>query len=149
MNPIDAFYHTVHDQPGGAESLAPRMGMSAAVLRNKADPKKECNKPLLADVDKIMGLTGDFRILQALSHKHGFLLVKAPEGTTIESDMTVLEHVAAMAVANGEFMRAIHQALSDGKLTDREMKQIKEAGHTAMTELAEVVQRLHGISEPM
>ncbi|WP_341772648.1 phage regulatory CII family protein, partial [Burkholderia pseudomallei] len=38
MNIIDAAYAVVHDYPGGSESLAPRLGMSAAVLRNKVNP---------------------------------------------------------------------------------------------------------------
>lgn len=145
MNPIDAFYHTVHDQPGGAESLAPRMGMSAAVLRNKADPKKECNKPLLADVDKIMDLTGDYRVLKALAHKHGFLLVRAPENCTIESDMSVLEHVTGLMVAQGKFAQEIHTALADGDLSTKEMTKIEEVGQAFMTEVVEIQQRLRGM----
>ena len=35
MNTIDASWHTVHEYPGGSEALAPRLGMSAAVLRTK------------------------------------------------------------------------------------------------------------------
>ncbi|ROT45027.1 phage regulatory CII family protein [Pusillimonas sp. NJUB218] len=145
MNPIDAFYHTVHDQPGGAESLAPRMGMSAAVLRNKADPKKECNKPLLADVDKIMDLTGDYRVLRALAHKHGFLLVRAPENCTVESDMSVLEHVTGLMVAQGKFAQEIHTALADGDLSAKEMTKIEEVGQAFMTEVVEIQQRLRGM----
>src|SRR5690606_19490891 len=115
MNVLDAFYHTVHDYPGGAESLAPRMGMTPAILNNKADPKKEHNKPLLVDADNIMGLTGDFRILQALNHKHGYLMVKAPDADATASDMAVLEHVVGLGVANGKFMQTINAALADGR----------------------------------
>lgn len=144
MNPIDAFYHTVHDQPGGAESLAPRMGMSAAVLRNKADPKKECNKPLLADVDKIMGLTGDFRILQALAHKHGFLLLAAPEGAA-ECDMSVLESAMQTCVAQGNFMQSIHTALSDGRVDQKEVDAISEAERALQTAAATTTRRMKGM----
>lgn len=147
MNTVDAAYATAHDYAGGTESLAPRLGMSPAILRGKVNPN-DCKHHLtLADANKMMAFTGDHRILRAQAHEHGYLLVKAPESTTIESDMTVLEHVAAMAVANGEFMRSIYQALSDGKLTDREMGQIQAAGLKAMTELAEVTQRLHGMAD--
>lgn len=39
MNVKDATHATVHDYPGGAESLAPRMGIkSPQVLRNKVNP---------------------------------------------------------------------------------------------------------------
>ncbi len=36
MTPQDAFHATCHAYPGGCESLAPRLGMTPAVLRNKA-----------------------------------------------------------------------------------------------------------------
>ena len=37
MNILDAAYHTVHDYKGGANALAPRMGIkSPAVLNSKA-----------------------------------------------------------------------------------------------------------------
>lgn len=32
MKVKDALYHAVHDYPGGAASLAPRMGVSASTL---------------------------------------------------------------------------------------------------------------------
>lgn len=34
MNLADAAYNTVHDYPGGASSLAPRLGMSSHMLSN-------------------------------------------------------------------------------------------------------------------
>lgn len=119
--------------------------MSAAVLCNKADPKKDCNKPLLADVDKIMGLTGDYRVLKALAHKHGFLLVRAPDHCAIESDMSVLEHVTGLMVAQGKFAQEIHTALADGDLSTKEMTKIEEVGQAFMTEVVEIQQRLRGM----
>jgi hypothetical protein len=71
MSLQDAFYRTVHDYPGAAASLAPRMNMSAQVLRNKANPNNLCNIPSLADADSVMALTGDHRILHALALNHG------------------------------------------------------------------------------
>ena len=67
MTPQDAFHATCHAYPGGCESLAPRMGMSSAVLRNKARPGCHTNHPTLADADHVMSLTGDVRILHALA----------------------------------------------------------------------------------
>ncbi|HWK70010.1 MAG TPA: phage regulatory CII family protein [Burkholderiaceae bacterium] len=147
MNVLDAFYHTVHDYPGGSESLAPRMGMTPAILNNKADPKKEHNKPLLVDADNIIGLTGDFRVLQALAHKHGFLLVKAPSGAGDSSDMAVLEQVVGLGVANGQFMQTIHSALADGRVDESEMKRIRAAERELQTVAATVTQRMEGMAE--
>uniref|UniRef100_UPI00353016D5 phage regulatory CII family protein n=1 Tax=Achromobacter sp. GbtcB20 TaxID=2824765 RepID=UPI00353016D5 len=55
MNHLDAFHQTVHGAPGGCEAIAPRMGMSAAILRNKANPNSTTNKPTLDEADRLMG----------------------------------------------------------------------------------------------
>jgi hypothetical protein len=147
MNPLDAFYHTVHDFPGGTESLAPRMGMSAAVLRNKADLRKDSNKPLLADADVVMGITKDFRILRALAHKHGFLMVKAPEHEGTSCDMNVLEQVVGLNVACGVFSQEIYTALADGKVDRNELERIGEASVGVHTAVKTLEQGLAGMSE--
>jgi len=147
MTPEDAFYAVVHDYPGGAEALAPRMGYSAAVLRNKADPKKDSNKPLLRDADAVSGLTGDYRILQALAHKHGFLLVKAPHGAMESCDMAVLEEVVGLSVANGQYMVTIQTALADGKVDRMELAKINEAKRMLQTKAESLSLRIEGMAE--
>jgi hypothetical protein len=147
MNIFDAFYATVHEYPGGVESLAPRLGMSAQILRNKANPNVDSNKSTLAEADAVMGLTSDYRILQALAHKHGFLMVKAPSSSSTECDMSVLEQVAGLMVANGVFGKEVYDALADGAVTKDELRKIDEAGKGVMTAVAEVGQRLHGMAE--
>ena len=145
MNAFDAFYHTVHSYPGGASSLAPRMGMSPDVLRNKADVKKEHHKPNLQDVISVMDLTGDLSILRALAADQGLLLVKASEAGKHECDMSVLEQVTGLMVEQGKFASEIYTSLADGSLTDKEMAAIEEAGRQFMTAIAEVKQRMKGM----
>lgn len=77
MNVGDAFYQTVHGSAGGCEALAVRMNMSAAILRNKANVHTVTNKPTLDDADRIMGLTADYRILDALAANHSIRHVLA------------------------------------------------------------------------
>lgn len=56
MNTDDAVYHTVHDYPGGCESLGPRVGISPKVLQNKANPTHE---RLQADVYSIKSILAE------------------------------------------------------------------------------------------
>jgi len=65
--PQDAFYQTCKKYPGGFESLAPRMGMSGQVLRNKANHNATANHVHLCDIENIMTLTGDLSVLHALA----------------------------------------------------------------------------------
>lgn len=144
MNVQDAFYHTVHD--AGIEQLAPRLGMSAAILRNKADPNKEHNKPLLSDADKAMGLTGDYRILHALAESHGHVCVKIDAEATA-SDMAVLELVTHVWQSNGDVGTAVHKTLADGKVEKHEISEVRQAIYRTQKALNEMLMRLEGMAQ--
>lgn len=145
MNSIDAAYSTVHDYPGGSESLGPRVGISPAVLRNKVNPNNDTHHLTFAEARRISDMTGDFRMLQAWAHEAGFLLVKAPDGTN-ECDMSVLESVMETGVAHGRFMQSIHAALSDGKVDDKEVEAIAEAERALQTAAATTTRRMKGMA---
>lgn len=142
MNVIDAAHKTVHDYPGGSPSLAPRIGMSAAVLRNKVNPHNEVNHLTLAEADELMAVTGDHRILHALAAQHGYVLQKADDVTAGASLLQVLLSANA---AEGNFDSVLQEALSDGKITPNEMKAITEAGmrqtttHMALLKLCQTI----------
>ncbi len=121
MNIADAAYKTVHDYPGGSESLAPRIGMSPAVLRNKVNPNNSTHHLTLAEADTIMGVVGDHSVLHALAAQHGYVLmsVDAPaQGTTL------IGSVLAASAGNGDLSEVIAEALSDGKVTPNEAQMI-------------------------
>lgn len=145
MNTTDAAYATVHDYPGGSESLGPRAGISPAVLRNKVNPNNTTHHLTFAEAQRIADLTGDYRMLQAWAHQAGFLLVKAPEGNAC--DMAVLEQVVSLGVANGQFMQTIHAALADGVVDQDELRAIREAQRVVQTAAATVTKRVEGMAE--
>lgn len=145
MNITLAADSTVHEYKGGSESLGPMVGISPAVLRNKVNPNNTTHHLTLAEADRLMRMSGDTRILNALAHAHGFLLVKAPDSCTTESDMSVLEHITSLMVAQGQYAREIHESLADGGLDPEEMRRIDKLGGDLMTEVAEVNQRLRGM----
>jgi hypothetical protein len=147
MNPRDAFHATVHDCPGGCEALAVRLGMSAAILRNKANVRHETNKPMLDDVDRVMAITGDHRVLHALAQNHGYVCVKMGEHTDA-SDVAVLELVTQVWTTNGEVGAEVNRTLADGKVDAAEVKRVRAAVYRAQRALEEVVARLDGMAEP-
>jgi hypothetical protein len=125
MNAIDAADATVHDYPGGSESLAPRLGMSAAVLRNKVNPNNDRNHLTLAEADRIMGATGDYRVLQALGAAHGFALQRLDDAAEPQSATSM---TLGISMTGGDLARAIHDAMADGIITENEMKDIEAFG---------------------
>lgn len=147
MNSIDAAYSTVHDYPGGSESLGPRVGISPAVLRNKVNPNNDTHHLTFAEARRIADMTGDFRMLKSWAHEAGFLLVKAPDTCTTECDMSVLEQIAGFMVACGGFGAEIHASLADGKVTKDEIERVEVRAREVMRSAAEIKQRMEGMSE--
>lgn len=147
MSPHDAFHQTVHRTPGGCEALAVRLGMSAAVLRNKANTNTNFNKPTLDDILGVMGTTGDFQLLHAIAANFGFVCVKVGEDAEA-SDMAVLEMVAQVWATNGEVGIEVNSALADGRITDAEVVRVRAAVKRAQRALEGVAARLAGMAEP-
>jgi len=145
MNTIDAAYHTVHDYPGGSESLGPRIGMSAAVLRNKVNPHNTTHHLTYAEAQRIVAITDDVRMLQSWAHAQGFLLTKAPQGS--ECDMAVLEQVVKLGVVNGQYLQTIHDALVDGRIDEHEIETIMQAKSVLQTVAEMVAQRVKGMAD--
>ncbi|QQB32809.1 phage regulatory CII family protein [Achromobacter deleyi] len=146
MNITTAADLTVHDYKGGSEALGAVIGMSPAVLRNKVNPNNATHHLTLAEADRIVRLTGDTRILAAFAHAHGFLLVKAPESCG-DSDMSVLEQVAALMVANGQLGKEVYDALADGGVDLAEVERVSAAARVLMEAAAEVARRIKGMAE--
>ncbi|OYD53284.1 hypothetical protein CGK74_13810 [Thauera propionica] len=143
----DAFYATCHDAPGGCESLAPRLGTSPAVLRNKANPHNTANVPSLKDADQVMGLTGDYRILHALCANHGHVAVPV-DAHGNSGDMAVLELVTHVWAANGNVGAAVDNTLADGRVELRELKNVRAAIYRTQQALLNMLARLEEMAEP-
>lgn len=120
MNVSDAAHATVHDYPGGAISLAPRVGMNPTVLNSKVNPNTSTHHLTLHEAQRIMALSGDHRILRAQNEELGYL----PPIQRVEvavSDAALLETYTRLMSELGEFSTKFHQALQDGKLTIKEV----------------------------
>lgn len=126
MNVMDAANATMRDYPGGAESLAPRMGMRVQILRNKCNPNSKVNRLAIDEASAMMTLSRDYRMLHALAAEHGFAVVQA--GDSGESSRSVLELCLAAQASEGRFAAAIHDAIADGVITGNEFKTIAATG---------------------
>ncbi len=125
MNVQDAAYATVHCYPGGSESLAPRIGMSPAVLRGKVNPNNDRNILSLVEADTIIGVSGDHRILHALAAEHGYTL--QPIDAAGEGGTGLVDAVLAASAAKGDLAQVIQRALADKVVTRNEKAEIDRA----------------------
>ena len=146
MNTDDAFYATVHGAPGGCEALAVRLGMSSALLRNKANPNASANVIALRDADRVMALTGNFAVLHALAQNHGHVCIPI-EADADASDIAVLELVTKVWSASGDVGAEVHATLADGIVEKHEIERVKAAVYRVNLALSGMVARLEGMSQ--
>ncbi|WP_374537620.1 phage regulatory CII family protein [Chitinimonas taiwanensis] len=146
MTPLDAAYATVHDVLGGSEALGPRMGMSAAVLRNKVNLHNTTHHLTLAEADRLIALTGDARILHALAQTHAYLCVKVQDDIPA-SDMAVLEMVTQVWRSNGDVGASVDAVLADGRVERSELTAVRQALYRHQQHLVGLLQRLESMAE--
>src|SRR6218665_3541037 len=146
MDVLDAFQHLVKNYPGGAEALAVRMGISANVLRNKADRKKDSNKVSLQDADLPTAITGDYVVVNAFCQSHGGVFLKI-DADAPASDLAVLELVTQVWRCNGDVGQAVHEVLSDHKVEKREIPRVRDAVYREIQSLQQVLKRLEEMAE--
>jgi len=127
MNILDAANATVHDYLGGSESLGPRIGLTAALLRSKVDPRNGAQHLTISEADRIMALTGDFRMLRALAHQHGFLLVESPDQDASDAEMAMLEQAAGLGAASGDSRPRVVGSLADKRIDEKELRATRAA----------------------
>ena len=142
MNVLDAAHLTVKRYPGGSESLGPRVGIVPAVLRSKVNPNCTTHRLAVDEADLLMGVTGDFLILQTLAANHGFGLVKLDD---VEEGGSVLQTLLRSNAAEGDFDHVLDDALADGVITENEMRLIDAAGARQQAALIVLLQRLRSL----
>lgn len=152
MNVVDAAHGTVHDYPGGAAALAARFitraggSMSPAVLNSKVDPGKDTHHLTLAEADKLMAFTADYRVLHALAANHGHVAVQTGSETPA-CDMAILEIIARAWASNGDVGAAVNDALSDGRIERHEVERVRRAIYPVQMALQQLVMRLEEMAE--
>jgi hypothetical protein len=140
MSLRDAAFNTVHDYPGGSVSLAPRLGKSATSLSHELTGTGTAKLGLL-DAEKIILLTGDLRILEAMAIDCGQMLVPLPSATMLMDDDCMLR-LADTAREFGELCKEVGSDLVDGKISDNELRRIDR-------ECGELVSSLHALRESL
>jgi hypothetical protein len=139
MHILDAALQTVSDYPGGAASLAPRVGLTAGILSNKVNPNCNTNHLSLVEANRLMSVTGDHAILQAMAAEHGYALVKIDDP---DGGQGVLHGMLDLGVAEGEFSRELHDAMIDGRITPNEMSALGKAALAYQGTLIALLRRL-------
>lgn len=147
MNIADAAYNTVHDHPGGANALAPRLGIkSPAVLNSKVNPNTDTHHLTLSEASKLMALTGDFSILQSLNAEHGKVAIDLPEMPECR-DSVLTELVLNMGIGGGDIQSVFKAMMLDGRITHGEAIDMSKVIRKLHLVLAELDAKVHACVE--
>lgn len=139
MNVLDAAYNTVHDYDGGAAALAPRMGMTQAILNSKVNLNTSTHHLRLDEANKLMAFTGNYSILHALAFQHGFVCVRTPEAMPTESaQIDLMDHYLELSKSKGAISIEIINAKADGRICEKDVQAIDLALYEMECDIAEI-----------
>jgi hypothetical protein len=146
LNVTDTAHAVAHDYKGGCESLAPRLGLSGNVLRNKVDPRKDSHKLSLDEAVRMGDLTDDDRVLEAWAQHRGYTLVKLPEveGCT---DAAIVELMGEAWSTHGLVGKEICKTLEDGRVEHSEVERVEHRIFKHAQVLFNIAARLRGMAE--
>ena len=143
MNIIDAAYHTVHDYPGGATALAPRLGIkSPAVLNSKVNPNTDTHHITLVEAIKIMAITNDYRILQSMNAQLGKVAIDLPQIPECR-DTALTDLVLSFGMQGGDVYTLFKTMMADGRITRGEALDLSKVIHKLHEILAELNAQVH------
>ncbi|GGD63181.1 phage regulatory CII family protein [Caballeronia grimmiae] len=145
MNISDAAYAVAHDYPGGCESLAPRMGMSANILRNKVNPNNTTHHLTLAEAVRMSQITGDARIAKAIAEELGYTLVETPRVEDC-NDAAIVEMMGKAWETHGDVGKEICKTLDDGRVELKEVDRVESRIFTHAQVLFTLAARLRGMA---
>lgn len=146
LNVTDTAHAVAHEYKGGCESLAPRMGLSGNILRNKVDPRKDSHKLSLEEAVRMGDLTDDDRVLEAWARHRGFALVKMPDVATC-TDAAIVELMGEAWATHGEVGKEICKTLEDGCVEHREVERVEGKVFKHAQVLFNIAARLRGMAE--
>lgn len=146
MNILDAAHALALEYDGGCESLAPRIGMSAHVLRNKVNPNNKTHHLTLAEAVRMSVLTKDRRIVEAFAREMGLVCIELPEPENC-ADADVIEMMAKTWETNGDVGREVNAIFADGRVEQHEIPGLKNRALKHVRTVLGLVSRIAGMAE--
>lgn len=136
MNVMDAAFNVAEDYPGGARALAIAIGKNSTTFSHEVKGTGGA-KLGLHDAVKATKRSGDLRILIAFAAECGQMVLPLPEALEMDTSDCAL----ALSALSREFADLCSEActaLSDGKVSDNEMRRLEREG-------GEMTQRLQSL----
>ncbi len=146
MNLEDAIYHAAHNYPGGIPALAARMDVNSGTLQNKVNPNFPTAHSTLKDLEAIVTFTQSPMPAAALAVLCGHAVIPVIP-IAGASDMEVLESITRLANEFGDVCRSVHEAVSDRRVTRREVHEVERQAQELIGAVQAVLARMRSLQE--
>jgi len=149
-----AAYETVHDfvdsntGKKGAIGVANITGMRPSTVQNKASRTDFLANFNIKEMRTVMLATNDFRMLETMNRDCGFAMTALPTLDRFSSDMDLLSEWADWQSEVAKTGQRIKEALSDGKITQAEVAEIRKEVVKDYKEALEMACVLEDMAEP-
>lgn len=140
----DAAYYTVHEYAPGTVALAARMNLNQQTLCHKVNPNNtNRNNLTLEEAVTLQLMTEDHRILFSMAGLLGYSCMAQSGG--VGGDVTT--DIAQTMQDLGEMLKLVSSSITDGRVTDRELREVDHAVLQLMGDLNHLRGRLADMNE--
>ncbi len=123
-----ACYLAVHEYPGKVAAVAATFSWNAGTLNNKLNPRVSSHKLLASEVESILQLTQDPRILDAMcAQVPGTIWFNLGSVDGEPCDMAMLDNITEMIDRVGKLAGKVRESLEDGNVNPQEARELETA----------------------
>jgi len=139
-----ALYHAINDYPGRLGAICAVAGWESNGSKSNKFSLTQPQLPNLDEIEMVLGITRDPRILTAICHPVGAVWHWAGDVPAEPADLDVLACGSdVMDRANGALQELV-KALADGTVSGDEMALIRQRGYELQQSLARLLQVAEG-----
>ncbi|WP_395504675.1 phage regulatory CII family protein [Ectopseudomonas hydrolytica] len=141
-----ALHHAAHDYPGGATAIAAVDGHNPTTLNHKLSLTNTTHTPNINDLQLVLDLTRDPRIVDAILHPIGWVGIDISDLRDTDTPQALLASIGELLNREGDVVCHLTKSLSDGRLDCDELAEFEllaERLAQALFKLGAVVRHTH------
>lgn len=147
LNLPQALHHAARDYPGGATAIVAVDGiMNATTLNHKLSLTNSTHTPNIRDLELILDLTRDERIVDAILHPIGWVGIDVSGLSETDTAKSLLSAIGGMLSREGELTNHLSKSMEDDHLDCDELAEFEllaERMVQAVFKLRAVVRKQH------
>ncbi|GHC19305.1 phage regulatory CII family protein [Aidingimonas halophila] len=121
-----ALYHAARDYPGGVKAVAAVHGLNATTLQHKLSPTHDSHRPNIDDIESVLAVTRDPRIMDSLGEIAGGAIWVIPDDCRADNVTDLLDLMSVLHKRLGEMITSVSESVADGVVDDHERAKLRK-----------------------